>query len=99
MIVIDTSVWFDLFSSGERKEMAEELLQILEEKRIPILEPFIFKIEFSALLARQYKRDYVLELVQSIVNKVILLPNPDRLALDVALDTGCRAADLLYSFS
>lgn len=97
MIIIDTSVWFDLFSSdSERKEKAEELLRFLEEKRVPILEPFIFKIEFSALLSRQFKKDYVLKLVESVMDKVILLPNPDRLALDVALDTGCRAVDSYF---
>lgn len=96
MIVLDTSVWFDLFSSGERKEKAERLVHVLEEKKTPILEPFIFKIEFSALLSRKYRRDYVLELVQSITDKVILLPNPDRLALGVALDTGCRAVDSYF---
>lgn len=37
-----------------------------------------------------------MELVQSIIDKVILLPNPDRLALDVALDTGCRAVDSYF---
>jgi predicted nucleic acid-binding protein len=44
MIVIDTSVWLDLFlENPERKRLAEALINSIDEKGITIYEPEVFK--------------------------------------------------------
>ena len=47
MIVVDTSVFIDLFFEYDRKrtKLADALFKTIEEKEAPIFEPKVFKIE------------------------------------------------------
>ncbi|RLI74569.1 hypothetical protein DRO97_05715 [Archaeoglobales archaeon] len=58
MIVIDSSVWFDLFNiDSSRRSLAKEFFELVESKNIPILEPKVFEIEFISLLSRKYIKE------------------------------------------
>lgn len=55
MIVLDTSIFIDLLFEykSERTRSAEELLSILEENDMTIVEPDLFKIEFTGQIAQK----------------------------------------------
>jgi len=94
MIVVDTSVWLDLFlEDSDRKKIAEEFIEVVE---VTIYEPEVFKIELAGTLSRRFKKDDVLSFIDEITSKVRLIENPDQLALQIALDTGCRAIDSYF---
>ncbi len=94
MVVIDTSVWLDLFlEDEERKERAEELMKAV---KTVIYEPKVFKIELAGTLSRRFRRDDVLSFIDEILTKVSLVDNPEELAFQIALDTGCRAIDSYF---
>jgi predicted nucleic acid-binding protein len=59
MIVLDTSIFIDLLFeyNSERTRSAEELLSILEENGLTIVEPDLFKVEFTGQIARRIKKD------------------------------------------
>ena len=45
MIIIDTSVWLDLFiENSERKELAENLMRSIDECSLVVYEPEVFKV-------------------------------------------------------
>ena len=93
MVVIDTSVWLDLFlENEERKEKAEKLIGIARD----ICEPRVFKIELAGTLARRFKKEDVLNFIDEVLTKVNSIPNPEDLTFQVALDTGCRAIDAYF---
>ena len=93
MVVIDTSVWLDLFlEDKERKEKAEKLMDIVRD----IYEPGVFKIELAGTLARRFKKEDVLNFVNEVLTNVTLIPNPEELTFQVALNTGCRAIDAYF---
>ena len=58
MIVLDTSIFIDLLFEykSERTRSAEELLLILEENGLAIVEPDLFKVEFTGQIARRIKK-------------------------------------------
>jgi len=98
MIVLDTSVWFDLFNREEhRNSMARELFGMVAERNIPIVEPKVFEVELAGLITRRYGREKAAEAISIIKDKVIILPNPDIIAYKVALNTGCRAVDAYFT--
>ncbi len=94
MVIIDTSVWLDLFlEDEERKERAEELIKAV---KTVIYEPKVFRIELAGTLSRRFRRDDVLSFIDEILTKVSLVDNPEELAFQIALDTGCRAVDSYF---
>lgn len=97
MIVIDTSVWLDLFlEDSYRRNLAENLIKLIEEKKLQIYEPEVFKIELAGVLARRFKREYVLNFIEELLLKVKLVENPNELAFLISLKTGCRAIDSYF---
>jgi predicted nucleic acid-binding protein len=97
MIVVDSSVWFDLFAlDGLRKNLAKNFLRLIEDKNMPVLEPRVFEIEFIALLSRRYGGDEALNIFTTVKNKIVVLPNPDGIAFSIAHNTGCRAIDSYF---
>ena len=94
MIVIDTSVWLDLFlEDSDRKKIAEEFMKAIEAT---IYEPEVFKIELAGTLSRRFSKDDVLSFIDDVMSKVRLIENPNELAFQIALDTGCRAIDSYF---
>ena len=94
MVVVDTSVWLDLFlEDSERKKVAEELMKAIETT---IYEPEVFKIELAGTLSRRFRKDDVLSFVDEVMAKVRLVENPNELAFQVAVNTGCRAIDAYF---
>lgn len=97
MIVIDTSVWLDLFlEDSYRRNLAENLIKLIEEKKLQIYEPEVFKIELAGVLARRFKREDVLNFIEELLLKVKLVENPNELAFLISLKTGCRAIDSYF---
>jgi len=97
MIVIDTSVWLDLFlEDSYRRNLAENLIKLIEEKKLQIYEPEVFKIELAGVLARKFKREDVLNFIEELLLKVKLVENPNELAFLISLKTGCRAIDSYF---
>lgn len=94
MVVVDTSVWLGLFlEDSNRKNAAEELMKAIETT---IYEPEVFKIELAGTLSRMFRKDDVLSFVDEITAKVRLIKNPNELAFQVAVNTGCRAIDSCF---
>ena len=94
MIVIDTSVWLDLFlEDSDRKKIAEEFMKSIE---VTIYEPEVFKIELAGTLSRRFGKDDVLSFIDDVISKIRLIRNPNELAFQIALDTGCRAIDSYF---
>lgn len=57
MIVIDTSVWLDLFiETPERKKLAENLVRTIDECGLMVYEPEVFKVELAGVLSRRFKK-------------------------------------------
>ena len=54
MIVVDTSVWVDLFitKNSIRSYLAEKAFEIIEEMEIEIYAPKLFVIEFTSTMKR-----------------------------------------------
>ncbi len=94
MIVIDTSIWLDLFLEDlRRRKIAEEFMKAVE---VTIYEPEAFKIELAGTLSRKFKKDDVLSFIDDITSKVKITKNPNELAFQIALNTGCRAIDSYF---
>ena len=47
-------------------------------------------------MSRRFRRDDVLSFIDEILTKVSLVDNPEELAFQIALDTGCRAVDSYF---
>ena len=94
MIVIDTSVWLDLFLEDiKRRKLAEDLIKIAEGF---IYEPQVFKIELAGVLSRKFNKKDALSFIKEIEKKIKIIKNPNILAFQVALNTGCRAIDAYF---
>ena len=63
---------------------------------VTIYEPEVFKIELAGTLSRRFGRDDVLSFIDDVMSKVRLIENPNELAFQIALDTGCRAIDSYF---
>lgn len=97
MIVIDTSVWLDLFLENQhRRSLAENLIRLVEEKELQIYEPEVFKVELAGVLARKFKKEDVLNFIEELLSKIRLVENPNEVAFSVSLQTGCRAIDAYF---
>lgn len=94
MIVIDTSVWLDLFLDDEkRRKIATKLIGLLSDE---IFEPTVFKVEIAGVLSRKFKRKHVISFIDKISEKIEIVDEVDDIAFDVALSTGCRAIDAYF---
>ncbi|MEM2086174.1 MAG: type II toxin-antitoxin system VapC family toxin [Archaeoglobaceae archaeon] len=94
MTVIDTSVWLDVFmDNDERFNKAE---QFFMKASGLIYEPWVFRIELAGALARRFDKSDVSNFIEEIMSKVVLIDNPDEIAYQIALNTGCRAIDAYF---
>jgi len=68
MIVLDTSIFIDLLFEykSERTRSAEDLLLTLEENGLTIVEPDLFKIEFTGQIARRIKKEQGTKICEKI---------------------------------
>ena len=97
MIVVDSSVWFDLFNLDlSRNTLAKKFFEEVEHLDIPIVEPKVFEVEFVGLLSRRYGKNKAIKIYNTIREKITVVANPDAIAFKVALDTGCRAIDSYF---
>ncbi|BES81759.1 type II toxin-antitoxin system VapC family toxin [Pyrodictium abyssi] len=96
MIVVDASLWFDLFNARDeaRLRLAEKFFA--EVEGLAIYEPALFRVELAGLLVRLNPRDVVEQLVEEIVSRIRVCTNLDEDAYRVAIATGSRAADAYY---
>ncbi|MCX6677621.1 MAG: type II toxin-antitoxin system VapC family toxin [Methanothrix sp.] len=100
MIVLDTSIFIDLLFeyNSERTRSAEDLLSILEENDLTIVEPDLFKVEFTGQIARRIKKELAPKICEEIFAELVFV-NTSRIfeeALSIAQETGSRAADSFY---
>jgi predicted nucleic acid-binding protein len=100
MIVLDTSIFIDLLFeyNSERTRSAGELLSILEENGLTIVEPDLFKVEFTGQIARRIKKELAPKICEEIFAELVFV-NTSRIfeeALSIARETGSRAADSFY---
>jgi len=100
MIVVDASIFIDqIFEYDlERTKIADSFFLLLEEKKIPTIEPDLFKIELTGQVSRRVRRDKALEVLEDIFRELSFI-DTSRLfstAISIAFETGCRAADSLY---
>ena len=100
MIVIDTSIFIDLLFeyNSERTRSAEKLFTILEENGLTIVEPDLFKVEFTGQIARRIKKELAPKICNEIFAELVFI-NTSRIfeeAQSIALETGSRAADAFY---
>ena len=100
MIVIDTSVFVDLFFEfdPERTKKVERFFEAVERKAIPIMEPALFKVELASQLSRRMRKSEASIVLGETLKRVELIPMEDILetAFIVAFETGARAADSFY---
>jgi len=96
MIVVDASLWFDLFNESDRARLrlAEEFFSRVEG--LVIYEPALFKVEFAGLLVRYNPREIMEQLIEEVLTRINLCLDIDDEAYRVALVTGSRAADAYY---
>ncbi len=98
MIVVDTSVFIDLFFEyrPDRTQLSEELFGIIKGK--PIFEPDLFKIELASQLVRRMRREEAMTTAEETFKQLnfIALSDIFELAFLIAIETGCRAADSFY---
>ena len=96
MIVVNASLWFDLFNERDRARLrlAEEFFSRVEG--LVIYEPALFRVEFAGLLVRYNPREVVEQLIEEVMTRINLCLDIDDEAYRVALVTGSRAADAYY---
>lgn len=98
MIVVDTSVFIDLFFEycPERTQLSEEFFKTIEGT--PIFEPEFFKIELASQLVRRMRKEEAISTAEQTFKQLnfILTPEVFELAFIIAIETGCRAADSFY---
>jgi len=97
MIVVDTSVFVDLFFEYDRNrtKLAEQFFENVND--VPLFEPELFKIELISQLVRRMKKDEAI-LTASTFKVLNFIETQElfELAFLIALETGCNAADSFY---
>jgi len=100
--VVDVSVFVDYFVIVEGKEdrhrIAVEFLNRLSDRGAIVYGPFVFEIELCAVLVRYMEPNYVMKILEVVLNHVATIKE-DELhseAKAIALKTGCRAIDAYY---
>ncbi|MEM4279700.1 MAG: type II toxin-antitoxin system VapC family toxin [Archaeoglobaceae archaeon] len=93
-LTIDTSVFADFILEFDEKrtKKAEKILEIAKE----ILNPKLFKVELACILARRFHSEKVEKIISEILYEIALFDNPDEIAYQIALNTGCRAIDAYF---
>jgi len=96
-LVIDASVLVDIFAPKEeaRRKLAVELLRLARGK--PKYAPNMMLVELAGVISR-YDVDLARLAIDYARRNMVLLDEVEILAscLDIALETGCRAADAYY---
>jgi len=96
-LVIDASVLVDIFAPREeaRRKLAVELLRLARGK--PKYAPNMLLVELAGVISR-YDADLARLAIDYARRITVLLDEAEVLAscLDIALKTGCRAADAYY---
>jgi len=96
MIVIDTSVWVDLFIPKDkaRSSLAEKAFEVIEGRGIEIYEPKLFVVEFISIMKRLVGDKIPVD----VFDKINLLDEAAifETAKDIALKTHPRAADAYF---
>ena len=72
MIVVDVSLWLDLFVKAIESQfkLAEEFFY--EVEGLVIYEPMLFKVELAGILARRNPKRIVEQLVNEVTSRVRL---------------------------
>ncbi len=100
MIVVDTSIFIDqIFEyDPERTAIADGLFRLIEERKIPLLQPDVFKIEFVGQMSRRLRREEALTLAEEVLGEMNFIGAPElfEAAFSIALTTGSRAIDSFY---
>ncbi len=100
MTVVDTSVFVDaLFRfNEERSSVAGSVFEVLQEHRITILEPEIFKIELIGQLVRRIPKQEAIALYEEIVDRINFVEFKvlNEIAFSICFETGCRAIDSYF---
>jgi len=100
MTVVDTSVFVDaLFRfNEERSSVAGSVFEVLQEHRITILEPEIFKIELIGQLVRRIPKQEAIVLYEEIVDRINFVEFKvlNEIAFSICFETGCRAIDSYF---
>ena len=92
---VDTSIFADfIFEFDENRTSAAE--NVLSEIKGRILNPKVFKVEMTCILSRRFHSEIVEKIISEILEDVALIENPDEIAFEVALKTGCRAIDAYF---
>ena len=96
MIVVDTSVWVDLFiaKNSKRSNLAEKVFEFIEKMEIEIYAPKLFVVEFISTMKR-----LVGDLIPTgIFEKINLLDEAAifETAKDIAMKVHPRAADAYF---
>jgi len=96
MIVVDTSVWVDLFiaKNSKRSNLAEKAFEFIEKMEIEIYAPKLFVVEFISTMKR-----LVGDLIPTgIFEKINLLDEAVifETAKDIAMKVHPRAADAYF---
>jgi len=98
MIVVDTSVFVDLFFEYDRNrtKLAEQFFENVNDA--PLFEPELFKIELISQLVRRMKKDEAILTAESTFKVLNFIETQElfELAFLIALETGCKAADSFY---
>ncbi|HOI68744.1 MAG: hypothetical protein A4E50_01606 [Methanosaeta sp. PtaB.Bin087] len=100
MIVVDTSVFLDLFFDyrSDRTAIADGLFTLMEEDGVPIFEPDAFKIEMIGQLVRRLKKEEATALAEEIFSNMNFIEASELfdMAYSVAVLTGSMAIDSFY---
>jgi len=100
MIVVDTSIFIDqIFEyDPERTAIADGLFRLIEERKIPLLQPDVFKIEFVGQMSRRLRREEALTLAEEVLGEMNFIGAPElfEAAFSIALETGSRAIASFY---
>ncbi|MEM4156351.1 MAG: type II toxin-antitoxin system VapC family toxin [Archaeoglobaceae archaeon] len=93
-LTIDTSVFADFILEFDEKrtKKAEKILEIAKE----ILNPKLFKVELTCILARRFHSEEVEKIISEILYEIAFFDNSDEIAYLIALNTGCRAIDAYF---
>ncbi len=95
MIVVDTSVWVDLFipKNRARSDLAEKAFEVIEKKGIEIYAPKLFVVELISMMKRLAGKvpTNVFEKI-NLLDEVVIFET----AKDVALKVHPRAADAYF---
>jgi len=96
MIVIDTSVWVDVFipKNKLRSDLAEKVFEVIEKREIEIYAPKLFVVEFISIMKRLVGNTIPTNIFEKInlMDEAVIFET----AKDIALEVHPRAADAYF---